>query len=207
MDPNSIIKSYKRVSGFYDLTFGQVFKPGQRALIEKMNCSESDRVLEIGIGTGSSFEYYPKKTNVVGIDISPDMLDIAKKKIKKNNIPNKSISLMDGEALSFPDNSFNKVVAMYVISVTQNPEKLIKEMKRVCKSNGDIYIVNHFSSEKDNPLIKLFEKSLMPVSKLLGWKPYFPFSDFNRYANLDVREIKKVNLFNYWNIIHASNNK
>ena len=45
---------------------------------------------------------------------------------------------MDGEALSFPDNSFNKVVAMYVISVTQNPEKLIKEMKRVCKSNGDI---------------------------------------------------------------------
>ena len=207
MDPNSIIKSYKRVSGFYDLTFGQVFKPGQRALIEKMNCSENDRVLEIGIGTGSSFEYYPKKTNVVGIDISPDMLDIAKKKIKKNNIPNKSISLMDGEALSFPDNSFNKVVAMYVISVTQNPEKLIKEMKRVCKSNGDIYIVNHFSSEKDNPLIKLFEKSLMPVSKLLGWKPYFPFSDFNRYANLDVREIKKVNLFNYWNIIHASNNK
>jgi len=207
LDPNSIIKSYKRVSGFYDLTFGQVFKPGQRALIEKMNCSESDRVLEIGIGTGSSFEYYPKKTNVVGIDISPDMLDIAKKKIKKNNIPNKSISLMDGEALSFPDNSFNKVVAMYVISVTQNPEKLIKEMKRVCKSNGDIYIVNHFSSEKDNLFIKAFEKSLMPVSKLLGWKPYFPFSDFNRYAKLDVREIRKVNLFNYWNIIHASNNK
>ena len=207
MDPNSIIKSYKRVSGFYDLTFGQVFKPGQRALIEKMNCSESDRVLEIGIGTGSSFEYYPKKTNVVGIDISPDMLDIAKKKIKKNNIPNKSISLMDGEALSFPDNSFNKVVAMYVISVTQNPEKLINEMKRVCKSNGDIYIVNHFSSEKDNLFIKAFEKSLMPVSKLLGWKPYFPFSDFNRYAKLDVKEIRKVNLFNYWNIIHASNNK
>ena len=62
MDPNSIIKSYKRVSGFYDLTFGQVFKPGQRALIEKMNCSENDRVLEIGIGTVSSFKYYPKKT-------------------------------------------------------------------------------------------------------------------------------------------------
>ena len=61
MDSNSIIKSYKRVSGIYDLTFGQVFKPGQRALIEKMVCSESDTVLEIGIGTGSSFKYYPKK--------------------------------------------------------------------------------------------------------------------------------------------------
>ena len=207
MDSNSIIKSYKRVSAFYDLTFGQVFKPGQRALIEKMDCSDSDTVLEIGIGTGSSLRYYPKKTNVIGIDISPDMLNLAKKKIQKNDIPNKSISLMDGEALSFSDNSFNKVVAMYVVSVTQNPEKLISEMKRVCKPNGDIYIVNHFSSDKDNIFVKAFEKSLMPVSKLLGWKPYFPFSDFNRYAKLDVKEIRKVNLFNYWNIIHASNNK
>ena len=83
---------------------------------------------------------------------------------------------MDGEALSFPDNSFNKVVAMYVISVTQNPEKLIKEMKRVSVSNGDIYIVNQ-QLRKDNPLIKLFEKSMMLV-KVCRWKPYFP-SDFN----------------------------
>ncbi len=135
------------------------------------------------------------------------MLNIAKDKIKKNNIPNKSISLMDGESLCFPDNSFSKVVAMYVVSVTQNPEKLISEMKRVCKPNGDIYIVNHFSSENDNPFVKVFEKALMPISKLLGWKPYFPFSDFNQYAKLDVREIRKVNLFKYWNIIHASNNK
>ena len=54
---------------------------------------------------------------------------------------------------------------------------------------------------------KMFEKALMPVSKVLGWKPYFPFSEFDSYAKLDVREISKVNLFNYWNIIHATNNK
>ncbi|GIR64781.1 MAG: hypothetical protein CM15mP69_6090 [Ectothiorhodospiraceae bacterium] len=52
------------------MTFGQVFKPGQRALIEKMDCGETDTVLEIGIGTGSSFRYYPKSKNVIGIDIS-----------------------------------------------------------------------------------------------------------------------------------------
>ena len=154
-----------------------------------------------------SLKYYPNKTKVIGIDLSPDMLKLAKKKIETNKIPNKSISMMNGESLCFADNTFSKVVAMYVVSVTQNPEKLIEEMKRVCKSDGDIYIVNHFSSENDNLLVKGFEKALMPVSKLLGWKPYFPFSEFNSYANLDVREIKKVNLFNYWNIIHASNNK
>tara|TARA_B100000959_G_scaffold175804_1_gene184037 strand:- start:154 stop:777 length:624 start_codon:yes stop_codon:yes gene_type:complete len=207
LDQNSIIKSYKRVSSFYDYTFGKVFKPGQRALIEKMSCNDSDIVLEIGIGTGASLQFYPNKTNVIGIDISPDMLDLAKEKIKNNKIENKYISMMNGEHLSFPDNTFDKVVAMYVMSVTQNPKSLIDEMKRVCKDDGDIYIVNHFSSESDKFWIKALEKGLMPISKILGWKPYFPFSDFNNYANLNVQEVSKVNIFNYWNIIHATNNK
>ena len=207
MDQNYIIKSYKRVSSFYDLTFGQVFRPGQKAIIKKMDCIESDNVLEIGIGTGSSLQYYPKETKVVGIDISPDMLEVAKKRIVKDKIHNKHILLMNGERLSFPDNTFDKVVGMYVVSVTQNPQVLVEEMKRVCKNDGDIYIVNHFSTEQDNPFVKMFEKGLMPISKILGWKPYFPFDEFNAYANLDVLEMSKVNLFNYWNIIHASNNK
>jgi len=207
LDQNSIIKSYKRVSSIYDLTFGQVFRPGQKAIIKKMDCIESDNVLEIGIGTGSSLQYYPKETKVVGIDISPDMLEVAKKRIVKDKIQNKHILLMNGERLSFPDNSFDKVVGMYVVSVTQNPQILVEEMKRVCKNDGDIYIVNHFSTEQDNLFVKMFEKGLMPVSKILGWKPYFPFDEFNAYANLDVLEMSKVNLFNYWNIIHASNNK
>ena len=207
MDQNSIIKSYKRVSSFYDMTFGQVFRPGQKAIIKKMDCIESDNVLEIGIGTGYSLQYYPKETKVVGIDISPDMLEVAKKRIVKDKIHNKHILLMNGERLSFPDNSFDKVVGMYVVSVTQNPQVLVEEMKRVCKNDGDIYIVNHFSTEQDNPFVKMFEKGLMPISKILGWKPYFPFDEFNAYANLDVLEMSKVNLFNYWNIIHASNNK
>ena len=207
MDQNSIIKSYKRVSSFYDLTFGQVFRPGQKAIIKKMDCIDSDNVLEIGIGTGSSLQYYPKETKVVGIDISPDMLEVAKKRIVKDKIHNKHILLMNGERLSFPDNSFDKVVGMYVVSVTQNPQVLVEEMKRVCKNDGDIYIVNHFSTEQDNLFMKMFEKGLMPISKILGWKPYFPFDEFNAYANLDVLEMSKVNLFNYWNIIHASNNK
>ena len=207
MDQNSIIKSYKRVSSFYDLTFGQVFRPGQKAIIKKMDCIDSDNVLEIGIGTGSSLQYYPKETKVVGIDISPDMLEVAKKRIVKDKINNKHILLMNGERLSFPDNSFDKVVGMYVVSVTQNPQVLVEEMKRVCKNDGDIYIVNHFSTDQDNLFVKMFEKGLMPISKILGWKPYFPFDEFNAYANLDVLEMSKVNLFNYWNIIHASNNK
>lgn len=205
MDDKSIIKSYKRVSSFYDYTFGQVFRPGQRKLVSMMNCSDNDKVLEIGIGTGTSFKYYPPETFVTGIDISPDMLEKAKKNIKNLNLSKKNVLMMNGEQLKFKDDSFDKVVGMYVVSVTQNPDLLIREMKRVCKPNGDIYLVNHFSFDSDSKILKLIEKGLMPVSKYLGWRPYFPFSEFNSYAKLNVQSISKVNLFDYWGIIHAIN--
>ena len=205
MDDKSIIKSYKRVSGFYDYTFGQIFRPGQKKLVSMMECTSTDKVLEIGIGTGTSYKYYPMETEVTGIDISPDMLEKARKNIRKHNLQNKNVIMMNGEQLKFEDNSFDKVVGMYVVSVTQNPNLLIKEMKRVCKPNGDIYLVNHFSFETDSKFMKILEKGLMPVSKYLGWRPYFPFSEFNAYAKLNVQSISKVNIFDYWGIIHAIN--
>ena len=205
MDDKSIIKSYKRVSGFYDYTFGQIFRPGQKKLVSMMECTSTDKVLEIGIGTGTSYKYYPMETEVTGIDISPDMLEKARKNIRKHKLQNKNVSMMNGEQLTLEDNSFDKVVGMYVVSVTQNPNLLIKEMKRVCKPNGDIYLVNHFSFETDSKFMKILEKGLMPVSKYLGWRPYFPFSEFNAYAKLNVQSISKVNIFDYWGIIHAIN--
>ena len=205
MDDKSIIKSYKRVSGFYDYTFGQIFRPGQKKLVSMMECSQTDKVLEIGIGTGTSYKYYPMETEVTGIDISPDMLKKARTNIKKHNLLNKNVIMMNGEQLKFEDNSFDKVAGMYVVSVTQNPNLLIKEMKRVCKPNGDIYLVNHFSFETDSKFLKILEKGLMPVSKYLGWRPYFPFTEFNAYAKLNVQSISKVNIFDYWGIIHAIN--
>lgn len=205
MDDKSIIKSYKRVSGFYDYTFGQIFRPGQKKLVSMMECSPADKVLEIGIGTGTSYKYYPVETEVTGIDISPDMLKKARKNIRKHNLLNKNVIMMNGEQLKFEDNSFDKVAGMYVVSVTQNPNLLIKEMKRVCKPNGDIYLVNHFSFETDSKFLKILEKGLMPVSKYLGWRPYFPFAEFNAYAKLNVQSISKVNIFDYWGIIHAIN--
>ena len=81
---------------------------------------------------------------------------------------------------------------------------VILEMIRDCY-NGDIYLVNHFSFDTDSKIMKLIEKGLMPVSKYLGWRPYFPFSEFNSYAKLNVQSISKVNLFDYWGIIHAIN--
>ena len=88
---------------------------------------------------------------------------------------------MNGEQLKFKDDSFDKVVGMYVVSVTQNPDLLIKEMKRSANQKAT-YLVN-FSFDSDSKIMKLIEKGLMPVSKYLGWRPYFLFQSLVRMLN------------------------
>ena len=69
------------------------------------------------------------------------------------------LSVMDAENMEFEVSSFDKVVAMYVASVVPDPERLVDEMRRVCKPNGRIIFVNHFHSR--NPLLGAFA----PISR------------------------------------------
>jgi ubiquinone/menaquinone biosynthesis C-methylase UbiE len=46
--------------------------------------------------------------------------------------------------VTFDHDCFDKVVAMYVVSVAPDPKRLLEEMRRVCRHCGDLYIVNHF---------------------------------------------------------------
>jgi len=79
---------------------------------------------------------------------------------------------MDAQQLTFADDTFDVVVAMYVASVVPDPARMVAEMKRVCKPNGQIFIVNHFNHP--NRFIHRFEKML---SK---WTPFLGFtSDFH----------------------------
>ena len=91
--------------------------------------------------------------------------------------------LMDAQALEYADNSFDKVVAMYVVSVAPDPKKVVEEMKRVCKPGGDLFIVNHFSQGRG--AMASLERMVSPLSKLVGFRPSFPLDDFLEMADLD----------------------
>lgn len=80
MDIRAIEKAYKRYARFYDIVFGAVFQPGRKAIIDRMNCSPGERILEVGVGTGLSLPLYSKNVLVTGIDISRDMLAQAQAK-------------------------------------------------------------------------------------------------------------------------------
>lgn len=107
---------------------------------------EGNRILEVGVGTGKMAVHYPNNLDVIGIDFSSNMLKRAQETLKnKSNIRLKE---MDVEQLTFDENSFDTVVASCVFCAVPDPIQGIKEMRRVCKPNGKIIMVEHVRSNK-----------------------------------------------------------
>lgn len=205
MDLEAVRKSYRRYAQIYDLYFGAVFQPGRKAVIQSMGCRPGDAILEVGVGTGISLSLYPGNVHVTGIDVSVEMLAKARGRKQRERMRNVELYEMDAEAMTFADDSFDKVVAMYVASVVPDPKRLVDEMRRVCRPGGELFFVNHFHS--DNRIIARFEKMAAPLSKLMGFHPDFSLEDFVHDTQLDVINKTRVNLMGYWTLLRVRNNK
>jgi phosphatidylethanolamine/phosphatidyl-N-methylethanolamine N-methyltransferase len=170
-----------------------------------MNCQPGDRVLEVGVGTGLSLPLYPAGVHVTGIDLVPAMLERAQWRCRHHGLPEYfELLLMDAEHMGFCDSCFDKVAAMYVVSVAPQPARLVSEMRRVCKPYGELFILSHFNSP--NPVIGGLERLLAPLSKKLGWRPDLSLETFLRETGLPVLDRTAVNLFGYWLLLRAGNN-
>lgn len=200
MHIQAVKAAYRRYARIYDVIFGAVLQPGRRAVLEALNLKPGDRVLEVGVGTGISLPLYPRNVCITGIDVSLEMLEKARARVERAKLSNVEALLeMDAEAMAFPDASFDKVVAMYVVSVVPRPEKLLEELHRVCRPDGDIFIVNHFQSE--NPIVGRLERALAGFSSQIGFNP-----------DLDLRQlvptaqngdVSRVNFF--WRMVRLRN--
>jgi phosphatidylethanolamine/phosphatidyl-N-methylethanolamine N-methyltransferase len=202
MDIEAIRAAYRRYARIYDAVFGPILHPGRKLIIEALNCRAGDAILEVGVGTGLSLPLYPKDVKVTGIDISAEMLAKARVRVHEQGLSQVTAVLeMDAEDLRFPDNSFDKVVAMYVVSVVSDPSRVVEEMRRVCKPGGEIFIVNHFRAR--NPVIRFLENLLSPLAKLVGFHPDLDLEGLLHKTRLDVVEIRGVNLFGYWKVLRC----
>jgi phosphatidylethanolamine/phosphatidyl-N-methylethanolamine N-methyltransferase len=205
LDINAIRKSYRRYAGVYDFYFGAVFQPGRKAVIDAMCCQPGEHILEVGVGTGLSLPMYPAKLRITGIDLSAEMLARARARKERDGLNYVDLMEMDAEQMTFADDTFDKVVAMYVASVVPHPKRLVEEMHRVCKPGGELFIVNHFHSS--NPIIGGLEKMVSPLSKMLGFRPDFSLKEFIQETGLEVIDMSPVNLMGYWTLLRAVNNK
>src|SRR5207237_6864179 len=140
-------KLYSDLAPLYDKTFGKIFYARLRSVIEALDIPRGARVLEVGAGTGTSFPAYPRHCEVIGIDLAPDMLARAQRKIRDNGWAHLKVLEMNALDLEFPDDTFDYVMAFHVVTVVPDPVRMIAEAQRVCKPGGNIVIVNHFTSD------------------------------------------------------------
>jgi phosphatidylethanolamine/phosphatidyl-N-methylethanolamine N-methyltransferase len=201
MHIESVKTAYRRYARFYDAVFGPMLQPGRKALLKVLGCKAGDRVLEVGVGTGLALPMYPPGVRVTGIDVSHEMLERARERVARRRLTNvEGLHEMDAESMGFPDASFDKVVAMYVVSVVERPAKLIEELHRVCKPDGEIFLVNHVHSK--NPVMGALEKSLSRFSETLGWHPDFELKEMASEAG-EVTEVSRVAFF--WKVMRLKN--
>jgi phosphatidylethanolamine/phosphatidyl-N-methylethanolamine N-methyltransferase len=173
LDEDAVRGAYRRWAPVYDHTFGKVAAEGRKHAVEILNQGHG-RILEVGVGTGLSLPDYKRSLEVVGIDLSPEMLEKARERVAEEGLTNVTgLHEMDAGALTFADASFDTVVAMYVMTVVPEPEKVMRELARVCKPGGEVMLVNHFST--DDGVRGWVERRMAPFGDKLGWRPVFDF--------------------------------
>ena len=171
MDAVSVRHAYRRWAPIYDFTFGLVAEAGRKHAVRIIN-RRRGRVLEVGVGTGLSLPCYGDHLTITGIDLSPEMLAKAEHKVERKKLGNVvALHEMDAGALAFPDESFDTVVAMYVMTVVPEPDRVMRELERVCAAGGEVILVNHFS--QDEGFRGWLERKLAPFADLIGWRPVF----------------------------------
>jgi phosphatidylethanolamine/phosphatidyl-N-methylethanolamine N-methyltransferase len=180
LDRHMVEKAYARWMPVYDAVCGPIFERGRRAAASAAR-RVGGRILEVGVGTGLSFDDYDATTEIVGIDLSEPMISKARDRLATGRYPHvKEVRVMDAHELAFPDASFDCVVTQFVITLVENPERVLSECARVVKPGGEIILVNHLYSERG--LAAALERWLARSAAPLGLRPDFPFARLAAWA-------------------------
>lgn len=205
MDRDKIERVYTTYAGFYDHVFGKVFQEGRESAIRNLNVQPGETVLEVGVGTGIALPMYPSHCRIVGIDLSEGMLAKAKERAEALRLSHVQLHRMDAGAMEFADDSFDTVVAAYVVTAVPDYRKVVNEMIRVCRPGGRIVMLNHFSN--GNKVINAIERVLSPLTKHLGWRTDLSLNTVLEGTSLLVARKQKVNPLRLWALVECVNGK
>lgn len=162
----AVKRRYNRIAPVFDLMEVIVerssFAGWRKLLWSKVECS---RILEVGVGTGKSFPYYPADAEITAIDLSDKMLARARDKAQRQKVPVR-LQQMDVQHLEFADNTFDSVTASFVFCSVPDPLLGLAEVKRVCKPGGKVVLLEHVLSDK--PFSARLMNLINPVVARMG---------------------------------------
>jgi phosphatidylethanolamine/phosphatidyl-N-methylethanolamine N-methyltransferase len=200
LDTRTVARAYARWAPFYDAVCGPIFDRARRVAAHEA-LRVGGRILEVGVGTGLSFEHYDSTAEVIGIDLSEPMVAKAQKRLASGRYPHvRGVMVMDAHHLAFAPSTFDCVVAQFVITLVESPERVLTECARVVRPGGDIVLVNHLYSERG--AAAAIERFVARHSAHLGLRPEFPFARFVAWADahggvqlIERRPLPPLNLY------------
>lgn len=191
LNKDMVATAYDRWAPVYDKVFGPVFDRGRKAAIiaaERIG----GRILEVGVGTGISLPDYSPKNRIFGVDISQMMLRKAHDRVTELKLDHvEGLEVMDAANLEFPDESFDVVVAQYVVTTVPDPEGTLDEFARVLRPGGEIVLVSRVGAE--GGIRRSLEHLFAPAARKLGWRTEFAFGRYTSWAarTPDIRLVER----------------
>ncbi|MFC1983171.1 class I SAM-dependent methyltransferase [Chloroflexota bacterium] len=179
---------------------------GVDRLLDLLNIGdmEKPKILEAGCSTGYITRYVARKFDceIVGVDLSSLLLDIAEEESGKLKLNNISFRFANVEELPFPDNTFDIVYGEAITALVPEPVKVLKEYQRVLKPGGKIATLDLFMkeslseklAEETNEIMSIVIGNQVKIRNLQVWKDIFKESGisniriFDYYDDLFKRE-------------------
>jgi ubiquinone/menaquinone biosynthesis C-methylase UbiE len=151
-----------------------------------------DVILEIGCGAGDmAFHLAPKCKKIIGTDLSPEMISVAKNRKLKSEINNISFQVEDSYNLSFSENSFDKVICINALQVMKEPNRAVLEGYRVLREGGEFVSITYLFGESG--LLEYFKltKWIIKYGKPKYWHNFKSEELTNIFENSGFRIIEK----------------
>ena len=196
-----IREKYERFARWYDLA-DLAFEllgvaRGRREVVQRAR----GRVLELAVGTGKNLPYYPRDCEITAVDVSPAMLEIARRRARRLGRALTCL-VMDAETLTFPDHRFDTVVSTMSLCTFPHPVTALREMGRVCRSDGRILLMEHGRSDREW-LGKWLDRTAEKHARQLGCHWNRRPLDLVREAGLSVVSARQIFL-GVFNVIEAA---
>jgi phosphatidylethanolamine/phosphatidyl-N-methylethanolamine N-methyltransferase len=205
LDAVRIERVYSAYSRVYDRVFGKVFQDSRVALAAAIDARPGQRVLEVGVGTGLLLPLYAGNCGVTGIDLSAGMLDKARERVDRLDLPGVTLERMDAGAMTFADDSFDTAVAAYVVTAVPDHRAVMKEMVRVVRPGGHILLLNHFVN--GSPVLAVCERAVSPICVHLGFRTDLSVEQVLHGLPLTSISDQRVKPLGMWHLVNCRNDK
>jgi len=155
---------YSVWSPVYD-RLASIVKARRKRSIEVAAIQLGERLLILGAGTGLDLEFVPRQAAITAIDITPAMIARLEERARRLGL-SVNARVMDGQALEFPDASFDVVLLHLILAVIPDPVRCMGEVARVLRPGGRAVIFDKFVADEGKPTLGM--RLLQPIISFLG---------------------------------------